>query len=139
MLGRWRKGVSTIQKLEAVKEKELGIRYQWSRGERMVLLGPCFAKIDLEFLLRVSKSPPFPQCIAHGILNLLLSTPPIPGFSLKVPLSETRGQGCEPVSCTVLPRAVYPQRGLQRLLSRIYGKGWGTWDNGGAQTRGSLL
>lgn len=64
MLGRWRKGVSTIQRLEAVKEKGLGIRYQWSKGERVVLLGPCFAKIDLEFLLSVSKSLfflPFPS------------------------------------------------------------------------------
>lgn len=110
----------------------------------MVLIRPCFAKImrsggpyevsnNLFFLL-------FPIVfLDHGIPTLLLSTPHISGFSLKVPLSERRGQGPEPVSCTVLPRAVYPQRGLQRLLSRIYGKGWSMLGNGGAQTRGIQL
>ncbi|XP_066199793.1 M-phase inducer phosphatase 3 [Saccopteryx leptura] len=43
------------------------------------------------------------------------------GGHIQVPLSEKRGQGPEPVSSTVLPRAIYPQRGLQRFLSRLYG------------------
>ncbi|XP_064452035.1 M-phase inducer phosphatase 3 isoform X5 [Mirounga angustirostris] len=43
------------------------------------------------------------------------------GGHIQVPLSERRGQGSEPVSCIVLSRTIYPQRGLQRLLSRIYG------------------
>lgn len=62
---------------------------------------------------------------AHLILTVHLPLALcISGFSLKVPLSTRRGQGSEPVSCIALPRAVYPQRGLQGLFSRIYGKGW---------------
>lgn len=45
MLKRWKEEVSTIQRFEVVKEKGFGIRYQWRKGERAVLLAPCFAKI----------------------------------------------------------------------------------------------
>lgn len=45
MLRRWKEEISTIQRFEVVKEKGFGISYQWRKGERAVLLAPCFAKI----------------------------------------------------------------------------------------------